>query len=199
MGQKNLAEKQFLSFEDVFADIFNSIVLKQDLIDPKKLRDTKTETQLSDLGNDLHAQLRDVVRLALFGIENQTRSDRLMAARIMAYNATVIIDQLKSKDRPQFLYPILTIVLYFGKEKWMDQLDGDYLEKFLEIMTKDNKKAGAEMGSYLGKILGAVRVMIKYKVQPDEIRKNIREDYPDFDQSKLDDIIAEQKKELGIS
>ncbi|CCI85524.1 hypothetical protein FC52_GL001455 [Lactobacillus pasteurii DSM 23907 = CRBIP 24.76] len=151
MGQKNLAEKQFLSFEDVFADIFNSIVLKQDLIDPKKLRNTKTETQLPDLGDDLHAQLRDVakiysdgkVRLALLGIENQTRSDRLMAARIMAYNATAIIDQLKSKDWPQSLYPILTIVFYFGKEKWMDQLDGDYLEKFLEIMTKDNKKAGA--------------------------------------------------------
>lgn len=126
MGQKDLSEKQFLSLKDVFADIFNSIVFKQDLIDPKKLTDTKTETQLPDLGDNLHAQLRDVakiyvdgkVRLALLGIENQTRSDRMMAARIMAYNATAIIDQLKSKDRGQTLYPILTIVLYFGKEQW---------------------------------------------------------------------------------
>ncbi|CCI85525.1 hypothetical protein FC52_GL001456 [Lactobacillus pasteurii DSM 23907 = CRBIP 24.76] len=72
---------------------------------------------------------------------------------------------------------------------------GSYLGK----IEARGKAQGRAEGEAKGKILGAVRVMIKYKVQPDEIRKNIREDYPHFDQSKLDDIIAEQKKELGIS
>lgn len=99
----------------------------------------------------------------------------------------------------------------------MDQLDGDYLEKFLEAMTKDNKEAGANMRSYLGKIeargeakgraegkaegkiLGAVGMLLTMNVSSSDIKNKICQSYPDFDQSKLDDIIKGQKKELGIS
>ena len=121
MAQKDLAEKQLIAH----ADTFNSTVFKGKLVlDASKLVDTKTESQLPDLTDDLHSQMRDLAKsyqdgeakLAIFGIENQTKIDKMMAAKIMCYNTAAILDQLKSNAKS--LYPVLTIVLYFGKEPW---------------------------------------------------------------------------------
>ena len=97
MAQKDLAEKQLIAH----ADIFNSTVFKGKLVlDASKLVDTKIESQLPDLTNDLHSQMRDLAKsyqdgeakLAIFGIENQTKIDKMMAARIMCYNTATILD-----------------------------------------------------------------------------------------------------------
>ena len=60
------------------------------------------------------------------------------------YVAEMMVHKRENKD-----YQPSKVELRHWSEflRLMDQLDGDYLEKFLETMTKDNKKAGAEMGS----------------------------------------------------
>lgn len=307
MAQKDLAEKQLIAH----ADIFNSTVFKGKLVlDASKLVDTKIESQLPDLTNDLHSQMRDLAKsyqdgeakLAIFGIENQTKIDKMMAARIMCYNTATILDQLKSNAKS--LYPVLTIVLYFGKEAWrstkqlrdlfdlskilipkeylpqlkifvvevaflkekeiammksdfkyvaemmvkirenkdyqpteiqlkhhkeflrlMDALDRDRLRNFVEFMADSDKKEGQEMKGYLdeiedkamakgisqgiaqglargkaeGKIIGAVGALLTMNLDSLAIKAKIKQSYPNLDQKKLDQIIAEQKKELGLN
>lgn len=69
----------------------------------------------------------------------------------------------------------------------MDQLDRDYLQKFIEEIARSNQREGA------------VSMLLTMSIPPKDIKEKVHQRYPDFDQSKLDDIIAEQKKELGIS
>ncbi|CCI85010.1 hypothetical protein [Lactobacillus pasteurii] len=42
-------------------------------------------------------------------------------------------------------------------------------------------------------------MLLTMSIPPKDIKEKVHQRYLDFDQSKLDDIIAEQKKELGIS
>ena len=121
MAQKDLAEKQLIAH----ADTFNSTVFKGKLVlDASKLVDTKTESQLPDLTDDLHSQMRDLAKsyqdgeakLAIFGIENQTKIDKMIPVRVLNYNIASYAKQASSGGKK--LYPVMTIVLYFGKEPW---------------------------------------------------------------------------------
>ena len=54
--------------------------------------------------------------LALFGIENQSKIDRMMPVRVLNYNIASYAKQASSGAKK--LYPVMTIVLYFGQKKW---------------------------------------------------------------------------------
>ena len=85
----------------------------------------------------LHEQERDIfklwrghgVNLLLAGIENQTKPDKDMPFRVIGYDGVAYRSQMlktevkeingKRKKVPvKERYPVLTIVLYFGKELW---------------------------------------------------------------------------------
>ena len=55
------------------------------------------------------------VVLSLIGIENQTEIDRDMALRVFGYEGADYRGQL-SGDKS--LYPVITLVLYFGERRW---------------------------------------------------------------------------------
>lgn len=76
---------------------------------------------------DIHEQERDVskywiehsgektgIRLAFFGVENQTAYDRDMPLRVIGYDGAAYRAEMAGKDR----YPVLTLVLYFGDTRW---------------------------------------------------------------------------------
>ena len=134
MGEKDKVEKTLEAYNDVFADIVNvllfngaSEVKEEDLIDD-------TVHSIFKADGKIRSQERDVakfwkncnVRIALFGFENQTEIDLVMPLRIMGYDGasykkqTLKIDENKEekKQNKQGLYPVVTLVLYFGTRRW---------------------------------------------------------------------------------
>ena len=124
MAEKDLSEKLLEEYDDVFADIVNVLLFhgKRE-VKEEDLAETGTESQYKADDSTLHAQERDVakywkrgkIRLALYGLENQTGIDTDMPMRVLNYDGMSYRSQLlkKSKER----YPVITLVLYFGTER----------------------------------------------------------------------------------
>ena len=129
-NEKDLAEKILFDMDDVFADIVNVLLFKgKELLKPEDLAATEQISQLK-IGKNDHQQQRDVsklwmngrVRFALIGLENQTEAEKLMPMRAIGYDGASYKEQVvhdKEKDRVKWRpYPVITIVLYFGKTHW---------------------------------------------------------------------------------
>ncbi len=127
MAEKDIAEKTLEAYNDVFADIVNVLLFQgRDLV--------KEESPNSSYKADgrLHAQERDVakywrkglVRIALYGLENQTGIDSDMPLRLFSYDGAAYRTQLltdkemkeKNGAAPP-RYPVVTLVLYFGYDR----------------------------------------------------------------------------------
>ena len=124
MPEKDITEKHLESYNDVFADIVNVLLFNGERrILPDDLRDTQARTQYKADGK-LREQERDVSKLwapegiviSLIGFENQTRIDRDMPLRVLGYEGADYRSQLSSKKGG--LYPVVTLVLYFGGAPW---------------------------------------------------------------------------------
>ena len=123
MKERDIAEKILLSFNDVFADVVNGIVFNgEDVVKSEELEDAATVTQFKDDESDYREQLRDVekfwkkngVIFSFIGIENQSKQDKDLILRICSYDGATYSRQKGNKE----VYPVFTIVLYWGKEKW---------------------------------------------------------------------------------
>ena len=125
MGQKDAAEKLLEDYPDVFADIVNVLLFHgEEMVKAEDLRETGLQSQYKANDGNLHEQERDVakywtrgnVKIALYGLENQTMEDRDMPLRIMNYDGASCRSQLLkgSKER----YPVISLVLYYGPEEW---------------------------------------------------------------------------------
>lgn len=124
MSEKDLSEKILEDYNDVFADIVNVLLFDgEERVKPDSLTNTGVHSQYK-ADEKLHEQERDVakkwndcnIQLALFGLENQTKVEKLMPFRIFGYEgASYRAQLLNPKDR---LYPVITLVLYFGTDHW---------------------------------------------------------------------------------
>ena len=124
MGVKDIEEKQFEDYNDVFADIFNVLVFGgEQVIQPNELENSKDRSRFKAVSGKITEQERDVakwwrkskIRLALFGVENQTKSDPGMCFRLYGYDGAAYRSEYKKKEK----YPVITLVLYFNsKERW---------------------------------------------------------------------------------
>ena len=126
MGQNDITEKLLEDYNDVFADILNVLLFDgRQVIQPETLKETKTKSQYKADDAQMHEMERDVAKLwekgnvsfALCGIENQTRAEKVMPLRILNYDGASYRSQLLNKGSKKY-YPVLTIVLYFGKTHW---------------------------------------------------------------------------------
>lgn len=126
MGQKDISEKMLADYNDVFADIVNVLLFDgKKMIDPKSLEQSKVRSQYKADDSLLHEMERDVakywkekeVTIALYGMENQSKSERIMPVRVIGYDGTAYRSQLLD-DTQDEIYPVVTIVLHFGKERW---------------------------------------------------------------------------------
>ena len=125
MGQKDITEKILEDYNDVFADIINVLVFKGERrINPSSLKDTSVHSMYKADESKLHEQERDIskiweeynIEIAMCGIENQTKVEAVMPLRVIGYEGASYRSQLlKDPIRP---IPVITIVLYFGKEHW---------------------------------------------------------------------------------
>lgn len=125
MGQKDMAEKLLADYNDVFADIVNVLLFDgRDEVSEDDLVETKVKSQYKADDSRLHEQERDVakilkkdnVKIVLLGLENQTAIDADMPLRCLAYDGASYRSQLLNKSAER--YPVITVVLYFGMDRW---------------------------------------------------------------------------------
>lgn len=126
MSAKDIAEKLLEDYNDVFADIVNTLLFDgKNIIDAEDLTNTKDKSQYKTDDDELHEQERDVskywtkgkIKIALCGLENQTNIDRDMPLRVISYDGASYKSQLLDKDITE-RYPVITLVLYFGTREW---------------------------------------------------------------------------------
>ena len=145
MGQKDITQKNFEAYNDVFSDIVNGTLFDgREVIKPEALVDAMAKSQYKADDNAIHEQERDVakywtdkncyIRLALLGVENQLAIDMDMPLRVIGYDGSsyrdamnhdeIVIDEITGKKHKirHERYPVVTIVLYFGKTPWKKPL-----------------------------------------------------------------------------
>lgn len=127
MGEKDLTEKILEEHDDVFADIVNALLFGgREVIKPEELTAKsslsayKADGKIRELERDTAKMWRNSdVRIACIGIENQTKVDRDMPLRVLAYDGTEYRSQLLKENDCIVRYPVVTLVLYFGYEhRW---------------------------------------------------------------------------------
>ena len=79
LSEKDIAEKNFMALQDVFADVYNGLLFNgEEVIKPDDLEDVRVFSQYKADDSKLHEQERDVLKLwkghginlAFMGIEN---------------------------------------------------------------------------------------------------------------------------------
>lgn len=123
MAQKDKIEKLLEDYNDVFADIVNTLGFNgQRLVSQNSLSPGPTASIYQDAEGGIREQFRDVVKycsdadavLALFGLENQTAEDWDMVFRMMRYDGSAYKQQAGQRKK----YPVISFVLYFGVKPW---------------------------------------------------------------------------------
>lgn len=124
MAEKDRAEKVLEDYNDVFADIYNTLLFRETFLEEGKLDYGPTESVYKADKGELKEQRRDVLKvykdemgLFLFstGIENQSTIDKYMPVRIMGYDYATYRSQIINEKK---LTPVITIVLNFSDKKW---------------------------------------------------------------------------------
>lgn len=124
MGQKDITEKMLADYNDVFADIVNTLLFDgRQVIHEDDLVNVKDKSQYK-AGAEIHEQERDVTKLfqknriqiAMIGMEDQTEVDPDEVFRVLGYDGASYRRQLLSGQKER--YPVVTLVLYFGTTRW---------------------------------------------------------------------------------
>jgi hypothetical protein len=124
LGEKDISEKILEDYNDVFADIVNVLLFGGErIVQENQLENSAPVSAYRADDGKLHEMERDCskfwkeggIRLALFGIENQTKVIKRMPLRSFGYEGASYRSQLESEE----LYPVVTLVLYFGtQDRW---------------------------------------------------------------------------------
>ena len=127
MGQKDLTQKGLESYSDVFADVLNALLFKgKHIVKQEELLPAPTESIYNADGNNVRNQFQDVSMYVLqngqtrlqYLLENQTKTERRHVLRKAGYQGAIYRKQYDSKN----LYPVVGIVLYWGKAHWRSPL-----------------------------------------------------------------------------
>ena len=125
MAEKDLSSKKIEDYNDVFADIYNTLLFSREYIDPNCLEAGPTESIYKTDEKDLNEQRRDILKkyhdemhllVSSFGIENQSVIDNVMPVRVMGYDVGTYRQQIY--DMEEKLTPVITIVLNMTDKKW---------------------------------------------------------------------------------
>jgi len=135
MCKKDAVEKTFFDLDDVFADIVNVFIAEgKYTVLPEDLETVHPSSVFTDPEGNIRWQNRDVckivkgremVNLALVGLEPQSCYDEDMPLRVYSYNGAGYYYQAKrrkeARDNTQPVppvYPVITLILNFTGRKW---------------------------------------------------------------------------------
>ena len=128
MGEKDKLEKVLADYNDVFADIVNVLLFDGKKVVREDSLENSKDRSIYKIDGKLHEQERDVskyltdkkIRIALIGLENQTAPEKYLPLRIIGYDGAAYRAQLL-KGTSKEKYPVITLVLYLGLERWNHQ------------------------------------------------------------------------------
>lgn len=132
MNKNDHVEKLLEDYNDVFADIYNTLLFRKPLLKEDFLQFGPTESIYKNDSNATAEQRRDVLKIyqnqvnlviSSFGIENQSSYDKYMPIRIMGYDAGSYNQQVKNVEKKKVIYPVITIVLNFSNRPWKEIKD----------------------------------------------------------------------------
>ena len=125
--EKDITQKALEMYNDVFADIINVLLFNgESVVTEDSLTDVLQESILK-IDGGIRAQYRDIakywykskIKLSMFGLENQTKPEKRMPLRVFGYDGTEYVKQAKKENNKEVLYPVITLVLYFGyNSRW---------------------------------------------------------------------------------
>ena len=125
--EKDITQKTLERYNDVFADIINvllfngkSVVTEDSLTDvlPGSILklDGRIRTQYRDIAKYWH---NSKIKLSMFGLENQTKPEKRMPLRVFGSDGAEYVKQAKNENSKEVIYPVITLVLYFGyNSRW---------------------------------------------------------------------------------
>ena len=124
MKEKDITQKVLEDNNDIFADIVNVLLFDGDSeVEENELVNTTVHSQYKAEDGKVHEQERDIAKywkrggtdIVLYGIENQTKVEKRMPARISGYEGASYRGQYDKKT----IVPVITMVLYYGTDrKW---------------------------------------------------------------------------------
>lgn len=125
--EKDITQKTLERYNDVFADIINVLLFNGErVVTEDSLTDALPGSTLKMDGR-IRTQYRDIakywhnskIKLSMFGLENQTKPEKRMPLRVFGYDGTEYVKQAKKENSKEVLYPVITLVLYFGyNSRW---------------------------------------------------------------------------------
>ena len=124
MKEKDITQKVLEDNNDIFADIVNVLLFDgKSEVEENELVNTTVHSQYKAEDGKVHEQERDIAKywkrggtdIVLYGIENQTKVEKRMPARISGYEGASYRGQCDKKT----IVPVITMVLYYGIDrKW---------------------------------------------------------------------------------
>lgn len=125
MAEKDITQKTLESYNDVFADIVNVLLFDgEQVIHPDELVDQtprsayKADGRVREMERDVAKRwTKNNIRIACIGLENQSEPDAAMPLRVIGYDGAEYRAQLTKEGKSSPLYPVVTLVLYFGHTK----------------------------------------------------------------------------------
>ena len=129
MAEKDITQKILESYNDVFADIVNVLLFDgEQVIHPDELEDQaprsayKADGKVREMERDVAKRwTKNNIRIACVGLENQSEPDAAMPLRVIGYDGAEYRAQLTKENSTSPLYPVVTLVLYFGHKKHWDK------------------------------------------------------------------------------
>lgn len=111
-----------MAYNDVFADIVNvllfsgkPVIAVDDLAEQAPRSAYKADGKIREIERDVIKRwVKNNVRIACFGLENQTNPDPDMVLRVYGYDGAEYRAQLLKENIDKPRYPVITLVLYFG-------------------------------------------------------------------------------------
>lgn len=230
MAETDVAMKVWLKDKRRFADFFNGVLFQGEQVvkaDELESTDSEADIVITDKNDtkwhgrrnrDVIMRWRKNFNLAILAIENQTRIQHTMPVRIMLYDALAYDEQIKvlcnSRDykgdylsafgKMDSIYPVISIVFYYGQEPWNTNIDlygmfRDFEDEQLrEIMLKytSNYRINLlDMANFnhienfktdLHMVLG----MLKYRQNKEELVSYINENSLFFESVEVDTFNA---------
>lgn len=125
MAEKDLSAKKLEDYNEVFADIYNTLLFRKQVLLPERLKSGPTESVYKTDSKRFHSQGRDILKryhnqtnlmISSFGIENQAYHDKTMPIRIMRYDVGTYQQQIY--DGEAQMTPVITIVLNMTENRW---------------------------------------------------------------------------------
>lgn len=127
--KKDTVEKDFVAFPDIAADVINVLLYQGEAVaDAGKLLAGPTETVYQGQER-LRSQYEDICKYQMeetsvsimYLIANQSRTDGKMLLRKAGYTGGIYREQYKNKLSEVF--PVIELVLYWGRPRWRGKRD----------------------------------------------------------------------------